>query len=426
LQVARILAAAALCAAVASPPLPASATQVVVRQSALLPYATVALWYRAPQTGFGAKPLPGIARLAAEAIAASTPIVGTPLAARVAALGGRIAVSTYPDSVAISAVVPAAAAPEIVRVMTVAYFSPVLQDDGVRAAQRDVAQAALVHTFSSEGTVDDALLAALFADGPAHAPQLGTPNAIVAITPDDVRAFAIRAFRAQNAVLVVTGAVDATIGASAVNGRTVADGDPLASPEPAAVSAPVAQPAPVATSAPSGPALGLGWLGPAIADEREATALDFLTDYLFRPEYGTVARALPAAISLNGRFVTYHQPGVVMVTASGTGAADAQPAILAAIEGAKTPLAPDVFRAARAAFLGRILDDLSSPVSQADTLGWYTVEGNLAYAPGNGGASGAYFIDANALTPEFVAATARKYFASPAAVVTLTAPKDSQ
>ncbi len=403
-----------------------NATQVVVRPSALLPYATVALWYRAPQTGFGAKPIPGIARLAAEAIAASAPIVGPPLSARVAALGGRLAVSTYPDSTAISVVVPAAAAPEIVRAMTVAYFSPVLEDDGVRAAQRDVAQAALVHTFSIEGTVDDALLAALFADGPAHAPQLGTPNGIVAIAAADVRSFAIRAFRAQNAVLVVTGNVDASIGASAVDGRPVAAGDPLAGPELAAASAPVPEPVPTETAAPSGPALGLGWIGPAIANEREATALDFLTDYLFRPEYGTVARALPADLALNGRFVTYHEPGVVMVTASGTGAAAARPTILAAIEAAKTPLAPDVFRAARLAFLGRILDDLSSPVSVADTLGWYAVEGNAAYAPGNGGAAGVYFTNANALTPEFVAATARKYFAAPGAVVTFTSAKEPQ
>ena len=51
------------------------------------------------------------------------------------------------------------------------------------------------------------------------------------------------------------------------------------------------QPQPVATTgAESGQ--GLGWAGPAITDEREATALDFVSDYLFRPDTGTVQRAI--------------------------------------------------------------------------------------------------------------------------------------
>ncbi len=391
--------------------------------NALFPFATVALWFRAPQDGFAEKSAPGIARLAAESIDLSAPIIGKPLAQRVADVGGRLSVSTYPDSVAVTAVVPATAAREIVRLMTVAYFSPVLQDDAVRIAQRDVAQSALVRTFSSEGTLDDDLMAALFTIGPAHAPQLGTPRSVVALEPAAVRTFAQRAFRSQNAVLVLTGAVDSSLVSAASSGRAGTTVAALAMPEPAATSVPARHPLPTESASVVGEAVGLGWIGPAIADEREATALDFLTDYLFRPEYGTVARALSPALELNGRFVTYHDPGVVLVTVSGTGSVAARRTIESALAAAQTPLPPAVFEAARLAFLGRVLDDVASPPSDADTLGWYSVEGDLPYAPGNGGPSGAYFTNAAALTPDFVAATARKYLDGPGAVVTLTQAK---
>ena len=45
---------------------------VIVRPSQGAPVAAVELWYRAPSTGFGPKPEPSLARLAAQVVAAST------------------------------------------------------------------------------------------------------------------------------------------------------------------------------------------------------------------------------------------------------------------------------------------------------------------------------------------------------------------
>ena len=64
-------------------------------------------------------------------------------------------------------------------------------------------------------------------------------------------------------------------------------------------------------------------------------------------------------------------------------------------------------------FVYHILSDAQTASALADTYGWYAVEGNPSYAPGEGGVSGAYLSAANALTPEFVAATAAKYLDRP-------------
>ena len=51
---------------------------------------------------------------------------------------------------------------------------------------------------------------------------------------------------------------------------------------------------------------GLAWTGPPIADERAATALDFVADYLFRDETGVVSKALDPTgdAYVNGQFIT--------------------------------------------------------------------------------------------------------------------------
>ena len=42
------------------------------------------------------------------------------------------------------------------------------------------------------------------------------------------------------------------------------------------------------------PGTGLAWVGPPIADEKAATALDFVADYLFRDDTGIVTREIDA------------------------------------------------------------------------------------------------------------------------------------
>ena len=77
----------------------------IVRPSQGAPVAAVELWYRAPSTGFGGKAQPSIARLAAQAVAASKPILGDPLGKVVRDAGGRLAITVYTDSIEISALV---------------------------------------------------------------------------------------------------------------------------------------------------------------------------------------------------------------------------------------------------------------------------------------------------------------------------------
>lgn len=121
----------------------------------------------------------------------------------------------------------------------------------------------------------------------ATLPSLGgDPKAIAAISLADVRAFASRAFRSQNATLVVSGAVDASVATAAVSGR------PNANESAEAPTAPVvaASPTPVNRTFVQASG-GYGWVGPTISDQREATAMDFIADYLFRIDDGVVARS---------------------------------------------------------------------------------------------------------------------------------------
>ena len=393
--------------------------QYVISHTDIAPVAAIALWYRAPASGFDAAAVPGLGHLAAATVAASAPITGTPLGRYVGDLGGRIAISSYPDSIAISALVPADSAANVVHAITVSFFAPVVSADGLRLAQRDVGEEAFFRQFNSEQTIDDALDGALFSDGPARFPSLGPSADVAKIGLDQVKAYAERAFRPSNAVLVVTGAVDESVIATAVPGR--ADAQPH--PEPPLEAHLVPQPQPVATTGVEA-GQGLGWVGPAIGDEREATALDFVTDYLFRADTGTVQRAVAATkSSVSGKFVTYHDPGVLLVTISGGDVTTARKVVDDALAAAHKPLDKSAFAAAREAFLYHMLSDVQTPGGMADTLGWYTVEGDQAYAPGAGGLGSRYFAVAGSLTPAFVAATVNKYLGRPGAVVAVEAKK---
>ena len=67
--------------------------------------------------------------------------------------------------------------------------------------------------------------------------------------------------------------------------------------------------------------LGLAWIGPPISDQKAATALDFVADYLFREQTGVVVKALDAKPSdalVVGQFITLHDPGIMVVTIGGS------------------------------------------------------------------------------------------------------------
>ena len=382
------------------------------------PAAAIALWYRAPASGFEPEPSPGLARIAATTVAASTPITGTPLGQLVQRAGGRLSIAAYPDSVAITALVAPDRVEPVLRAMTADYFAPVTDAAGLQAAQRDVADELTYRSYVAADAIEDALGGALFAAGPFHDRQLVTPKEIATMTLSQVKAYAERAFRPGNAILILTGNVAPAALASVATREGAQPGA-----EAPVRTAPLADPAALALTA-NVSGIGLGWNGPPIADEAAATALDFLADCLFSPRTGTLVKTVAGRrVTVTGRFVTYHDPGVFLVTISGDEAAAVRPQVEAAIAAAARPLDADAFAAARAAFEYHLFDDMQTPDGLADTYGWYTVEGDPLYAPAEGGPSGRYFSLAAALTPQAVAAAAKRYLAVPPSVVTLGTPK---
>jgi zinc protease len=383
--------------------------------------AAVALWYRAPSGGFETEAIPGLGRLAASAVAASRPVTGTALSEYVRQVGGRLSISAYPESVSVSVLVPADRAADTVRAITRSFFAPVLTDAGLGLARRNVLEDGVIRGYDHGAQINDAIYAALFAAGPDKIPPYGSSGSLTTLTIDAVRAYAERAFRPANAVLIVTGAVDPAVLSAALPGREGAQPGPeTPAPETLARAvSPVQAPGPEA-------GFGLGWAGPPIRDEREATAFDFIADYLFYPETGTVQKAArESGASLVGTFVTYHDPGVFLLTSTGGDEAAVRAAVDTALLAIRRPLGSAAFEAARHQFTYHILSDGETPGALADTYGWYSVEGNPAYAPGDGGTAGPYLASVASLTPEFVAATAAKYLDRPGVVISIVPPAGS-
>ncbi len=423
-----VLAGLAPAAAQAPPALPDTGTlpggvSYELRADPAQPGAAVALWYRAPSGGFGPTPVPALSRLAAATVAASSPITGTPLAELVARYGGRIVVEAYADSVAVTAVVPPDRVAQTVRAMTADYFAPVVTDAGLKLAQRDVGETEDFLTFSPQEAIEDALGAALFAGGPLHDGTIGTGAALRAVPLDQVRAFAERAFRPANAILVLTGNADGSaLGAVAERAGAPASGPAAASEAPAAETRRADAAAPLRRTA-NVRGTGLGWAGPPIAEEADATAMDFLADALFAPRSGIVQKALgDRRAVVTGRFVTFHDPGVFLVTMTGPDAAAAQPVVERAVASALQPMSPTAFAAARAGYVYRLLGAMETPADLASVFGWYAVEGDAPYAPAEDSGEGRYFRLAAALTPQAVARVAARYL-GPAPAVVIVGPR---
>ncbi len=310
-------------------------------------------------------------------------------------------------------------APSIIRTLTNAYFSPSISDSGLKAALRDGAVAAAESHFDSDRILQDSLFAHIFSAGPAHYPPLpATAQDLTKIPASDVKAFAARAFRPSNAVMTLTGGIDPKwlSDVAAAAGGAPADGPFDSALSNASVD--VTQTAQV-------DGVGFAWVGPPITDTKAATAMDFIADYLFDGDHGTVSVAMRKAKSdafVNGQFITLHKPGILLVTTSGASTDTARTDVLDAITAmAQHPLDGHAFDAARSAFVYHILSQTQTPSSRADNFGWYAAEGNAAYAPGDESAQ--YVQAAQSLDPAYVAGIVRKYLQHPAIVQLLTAPR---
>lgn len=375
--------------------------------------AAVSLWFRAPGAGYD-DATPGIARLAATAAAVAPLSGGRSLVEIVHGVGGTLTIDVYPDIVAVDALVPSAGVRQVVAAITAAYFTPAIGDAAVKTAQRDAAVLAVQQRYSVDLTLHDRLFAQLFSQGPAHYPPLPDSIAQIArISPDGIDAFAKRAFRSGNAILALSGDVDA----SSIGAVTDGSGGTMDPPFDSTLLGTRGS----STALGESPGLGLAWPGPPIADEKEATALDFVADYLFRDRTGIVARALDAGNGdayVTGQFITLHDPGVMVVTIGGSDRDGAAKTVMAALSKMETPMSSGDFAAAREAFLYHIAADTQTPDQRADNLGWYAAEGAPSYAPGDAAAQ--YERHARELDPQFVSNVVRKYLQSPAIVRLIT------
>jgi zinc protease len=374
------------------------------------PSAAISLWYRAPGAGFETPALPGLSRVAALTVAASTPITGTSLTRLVQSVGGRIDVSAYADSVAVTIVVAPEHVDRVVRALTADYFAPVVDAAGFALARRDVAEDTVYRSYDAPDALEHALEGALFSSGPFHDGTLPDAKTMAALDVTRVQAYADRAFRPSNAVLILTGNVSPSVIEDAAS-RDGADPAPERPAQQVAVT-----PGSVIQHTANVEGTGLGWVGPSIQNEAETGALDFLSDALFAPKVGSVQRALGSLdVEVTGKFITYFDPGLFLVTISGKDAQAALPIVRRAIAQVATPMSPQVFASARIAFQYRVASDLQTPGELADTLGWYAVEGNFGSSP----ASTRYLQIESTLTPRFVASMGARYLTAAPAIVTL-------
>jgi predicted Zn-dependent peptidase len=389
----------------------------ILRSDPGVAQAAVELWFRAPSAGYSDDTV-GVAQVAAAACAAAPLVGGSSLLDLVRTLGGQLTLNVYPDMVAVSVTVPAQSARRVVAAMTSAYFAPALTGDALKAAQRDAAVLAVERRYSADLTLHDALFAQLFRDGPGHYPTLPVGSEqTTKLSLDVVDAFAKRAFRSSNGILTLAGNIDGSTLAAVTDGGAGGVTD-------APIDSPMA-PAPQNASMEGAVAgVGLGWAGPSITDAKAATALDFVNDYLFRDETGSVQRALSRAGSadvVSGQFITLHNPGVMLVTIAGDDADAARTRVLAAISALEQPLDGATFEAARQAFLYHVASDSQTPQAMADNLGWYAAQGNAPYAPGD--ASQTYVRYANELEPAYVASVVQRYLRSAVIVRTIVHSK---
>ena len=400
----------------------------IARKATASPTAALEVWIRCPSSGYGA-PRPGLARLTALAIAEQAS-AGTSLRADARAAGAQIAVSVYHESTEIAILTPAYTSPTLLEKLLRQALSPHVDEKAFEAARQRLAAQQVASLDMPEEVLRDTLFAHMFLSGPLHESSFGDPRTLTGLTLADVSSFAARAYVPENEIVVAVGDVDRDDVATRIAAAAPAAAPAAAMPESALASY---TDVPLSVNRPSlsDGGVALGWAGPPIADEKAATAMDFLSDYLTHPTEGVVSKIVNAAAAnadFSGQFVTLRNPGVFYVTASGD---KLDPTIAASVirdairNALRKPLSDDEFARARTAYINHLLGSMQTSQGLADNYGWYFSQGALPYSPSatDAALAGQYFNAVASLTPAYVASIANRYLqAKPAIVIVPRGP----
>ena len=370
------------------------------------PTAAIGLWLHVPASGYSFD-RPGIADLAAHALADAPIIGGASLREIVENVGGSIEIEPSPNLLGISIVVPKAEAPATVRALAEAYFTGTIDAKSLDEARHETSVRAVEERFNIENELQSRLFAALFSNGPMHAPVYpNSASSLDAIHLKQVQRYAERAFRPGNASFSFAGAVDESLLSRIVAVGRSGNDAPIA-------SSPVDRAATHAVQG-SSPAIAIGFAGPPISSRDDATALDFIASALLDGKLGR-ALPLPSGGVAVARFVTLQGAGVFTIFGVGKDPKKMESALLADVARLRSPLSQRRFDRLLRAFQFHIASSIDVPQGLADNLGWYAAAGDAAYAPGLPG--GEYARSIARLTPEGVAAVVRRYLEHPTTIL---------
>jgi len=410
---------------------PASATQfndgltLVARKATASPTAALEVWIKGPASGYGT-PRPGLARLTALAIVEHRSADGTSLREDARATGAQIAVSVYNESTEIAILAPTYVSSSLLDKLLLEALHPQLDQKAFEAARQRLAAQQVASADMPDEVLRDSLFAHMFAAGPLHESSFGDPKTLTGLTLDDINAYAARAYVPGDEIVVAVGDVDEHDVATRVAPVAPAAASALALPE-STVAQYSDAPLSLSRSALGVGGVAIGWVGPPISDQRAATAMDFLSDYLTNPTEGVLTKIVSQAdvgSDFSGQFVTLRNPGVFYVTVSGD---KVDPTLTTAIvrdamrNELRRQMSEDEFARARAAFINHLLGSMQTSQGLADNYGWYFSQGALAYSPSatDLALSGAYFQAVASLTPAFVYSVASRYLQATPAVVIL-------
>jgi predicted Zn-dependent peptidase len=398
---------------------------VVARKAGAAPIAALEVWIRCPSGDYDSSK-PGIARLSALALLDQKS--STTLSLRDAAhiAGAQIGISVYAESTELAILTPSYAAPALLDKLAATISHPYIDQAAFDTARTRLAAGQVAAGEVVDQELRDALFTQMFAGGPLRDSTYGNPKSLRDMTLQDVTSFVGRAYVPANEIVVVVGDIDQQEAASRFAALSLA-GSAQAMPEsPLAPSA--AAPFAIRNDQAMQNGVGLAWIGPPISDERAATAMDFLSDYLTSPQSGALVKAIAGVdtdADVTGQFITLRNPGVFFITAAGT---KFDPATMPAFIRATVQSAVGHqfsrgdFDRARNAYVTHLLRDMQNDQGLADNYGWYFAQGALAYSPSATDVtlSGDYFSIVNSLSPDYVYQVAKKYLAATPSIVVLS------